>query len=139
MKRIRQIIRSERFRELIRFCLAGGLNTLLTYGVFSLMIFLGLHYVGALICDYSFAIGFSLIVNKYFTFKYEHAIGFRMVLRMALSYLAMFLLNSALLFVFVDRMKMNAYLAQAISSVVIAGTSFLMQRFLVFTAPSHEK
>ncbi len=118
--------------EILRFGLVGGTNTVLAFAVYSLFIHFGTPYYLALVFDYLFAIVFSLVANKFFTFKTGAHLDLGVFLRMALSYLVMFLVNEGMLALLVARAAMNAYVAQAIASVLIAGLSYLMQKFLVF-------
>lgn len=118
--------------ELLRFGLVGGANTALSYGVYSFFLWLGMPYYVALVFDYLSAICFSLFANKRFTFKSADSVGLDTFLKMAGSYLAMFIVNEGLLHLTVAIAGMNPYVAQAGATVLIALLSFLLQKFFVF-------
>jgi putative flippase GtrA len=119
-------------RELLRFGLVGGANTLLSYCVYSAFIFAGAKYYLALVFDYLFAIFFSLVANKYFTFRTTAPINFGTFAKMVGSYCCMFILNEIMLHVLIAMLGIDAYLGQAFATVVIAMLSFFMQKFIVF-------
>jgi putative flippase GtrA len=118
--------------ELFRFGLAGSLNTLLAYGIFSLFVFLGVPYYIALFFDYLSAILFSLVVNLRFTFKLKKTITFRMVYRMIASYGLLFVLNEGILYLLILKLFINTYFSQAIASIFIALISYCLQKIFVF-------
>lgn len=123
--------------EIGRFVLVGVANTVLAYGVYSLALYLGTPYYLALVFDYAFAILFSLIANGLFTFRLRERLRPSTLGRMAFSYGIMFMLNEGLLRILVGEIHLNPYVSQAVVSVVIAGTSYLLQRNLVFRVGKH--
>ncbi|MDR2210648.1 MAG: GtrA family protein [Spirochaetaceae bacterium] len=118
--------------EIVKFGLTGGINTVLTFCIYSILVFFNVPYYIALIFDYVFAIFFSLLVNFRFTFNRREGITFRMVYRMAGTYGLLFLINEIFLFIFISKLHINNYLCQAIASIIIAGISYCMQRIFVF-------
>lgn len=117
--------------QFIKFNIVGLFNTTLTYGVYSLMVFLTNNYIFALLVDYAVGIAISFILNKIITFKNKDKITFFMVFKMILSYIPSLLINLVLLHIFVDKLLWNKYLAQLIVAGIIAIISyFLMQKFV---------
>jgi putative flippase GtrA len=118
--------------ELFHFGLVGGANTVLSYGVYSLLLLLGAPYYVALVFDYVFAICFSLFANKEYTFKTADSVGMDTFLKMAGSYFTLFVVNEGVLYLAIKALTADPFLAQACATVLIALLSFFLQKFFVF-------
>ena len=117
--------------QFLKFNLVGVINTLLTYLVFVSVMALSHSRNVALVCDYVFGFFFSFFANKSFTFQVKQT-NLEIFLKMGGTYFALFWVNLGLLAVFVDYLKISIYIAQVFTIAVIAGSSFIMQRFFVF-------
>jgi putative flippase GtrA len=118
--------------EILRFNFVGALNTVITYGVYAGLVFLGTHHLIALLADYAFGITFSFFMNKYFTFRVREKGGHSMFLRMLLTYSIMLCVNLGGLWFLVDVHAWNRYLAQVVVLAVVTSAAFLAQRMFVF-------
>lgn len=115
-------------RQFHRFIAVGVLNTIVGYGLFVLFIFLGFHYILAVL--------FSTILGVLFNF---HSIGhlvfgkhqYRLLLRFLGVYGIIYLLNIAFLTLF-DLFGINMYLAGALLLAPMAIVSFLLNKYHVF-------
>ncbi len=123
--------RLEILRQFIRFNLVGVLNTLLTYGIYSGLVYLGVHHLAAVVIEYAFGIVFSYLLNKRFTFAVRGG-GSRMFGRMLLAYIPTLLLNALLLWLLVDRLHWNEYVGQAVALGLVSVLSFIAQKVFVF-------
>ncbi len=123
--------RLEILKQFVRFNLVGALNTALTYGIYSGLVYLGLHHLAAVLIEYAFGIVFSYLLNKRFTFAVRGG-GSRMFGRMLLAYVPTLLLNALLLWLLVDRLAWNKYLGQAVALGFVSVLSFVAQRAFVF-------
>lgn len=119
-------------REFITFNIVGILNTVITFLIYSGLVFIGIHYKLSLIFDYCFGIVFSFFLNKSFTFQHTGLVTFQMVIFMIGSYLAVFAVNLFLLTILVEKFNFNKYAAQAMALSVSAGLSFFVQKFFIF-------
>ena len=119
-------------REFISFNIVGIINTIIIYGIYSLFIFLEFDYRIALFLEYCFGIVFSFLVNRKFTFKHTGRISLRMVVSMIGSYVIVFVLNMALLIVFVEKLFIGKYLAQLFALAISVAVSFFAQKYIVF-------
>lgn len=115
--------------QFIRFLLIGSLNTAFAYGLYSLFIFIGLHY--------ALAIFFSTIIGIFFSFKtfgkwvFFHS-GNRRLLRFFAVYAIGYFLNVGILTALTAGGITNLYLAGLISSFLVAMCSFFLNKFFVF-------
>jgi putative flippase GtrA len=120
------------FKEIIAFNIVGAVNTVITYGIFSLLVFAGINYRISLVLEYCFGITFSFFLNKRFTFHHTGGITSRMIFSMAGSYLLVLGINFSLLVFLVEKLHFNSYIGQLIALSVSVGLSFFAQKFIVF-------
>lgn len=114
--------------QFIRFLFVGGLNTLFGYGVFVLLLFVGLHY--------SIAAFFGTILGILFNFKTTGIIVFsshnnRLILKFFGVYGIVYVLNVLGLYLF-SLINVNAYIAGAILILPMAFVAFLLNKKFVF-------
>jgi putative flippase GtrA len=126
------ILKKINFKEVVKFAVSGGINTILAYCIYSFLIFLGIPYYFALVFDYLFGILFSLLVNYHFTFNVKKKMTVKMLFRMIITYGILFVINEGILFIFITCLIMNSYISQAIASVIIAAISYFLQKIFVF-------
>ena len=119
-------------RELVSFNIIGIINTLITYGIYSLFIFLGFDYRISLLFDYIAGITISFFANKKYTFQYKENINIRMLLFMVVSYISVFFINMILLVIFIQKLNFNKYISQLIALAICISFSFIIQKFIVF-------
>jgi len=119
-------------QEFLRFNLVGLFNLVVASTVYVALIAIGFNYVIALSADYIVGMVISFVLNKNFTFRISQRTNVWMILRMISVYIAIFIINIMLLLVFIDTMKFNPYISQAIAIFVIVIISFSCQKFFVF-------
>jgi len=119
-------------RELVAFHIVGVLNTAITYGIYSLLVALGIDYRLALFLEYCFGTTFSFLMNRRYTFRHGGRVTARMLASMIGSYAAVLGLNFVLLVLFVERFGMNEYAGQFFALAASVAASFVAQKFLVF-------
>jgi putative flippase GtrA len=115
----------------VRFLVVGGLNTAFGYGVFALLIWLGLGHPAA--------IGLATVIGVAFNFQSTGRLVFggaplsrlgRFIAVYVFTYGINVAAVSALL-----RFDLNVYLANAIVVLPLAAITFMLQRKFVFPAP----
>ena len=119
-------------REFAFFNLIGVVNTLLGLAVYSLLIYIGVHYIAALSIDYIIGIAFSFIMNKTYTFRIGERVTRLLLFKMLSVYGLLFGLNLILLSIMVEFYLMNKYLSQIISCGLLSALSFYFQKYFVF-------
>jgi len=134
-KNIYNIFINKKFRRITRFGCVGGLNTLIDFGMFSLLNGLfGVNYVISQIVSYSSGTLNSYILNKYWTFTdtktskktTKEIVQFIVVNSASLG---ISLIGLSLL---MKDSSMNAFFAKIISMVLAQVVNFLGYRFWVF-------
>ena len=119
--------------QLLKFHAVGISNVLITYGIYSLVVFLTGSHRGGLAADYIFGIVYTYSLNKFFTFKKAGSGRWKAeFLRIILLYIAVFVLNWLLLDYLVEGRGWNKYFSQACALAVLTLLSFFGQKYLVF-------
>lgn len=127
----------ETFRQLFSYALIGVLTNVLGYAIYLFLTHLwgapkitmtALYVVGA-------SVGF--FANRRYTFRHDGSIGVAGV-RYLLLQTAGYLLNLAVLLVFVDWLGVAHQIIQAIAIIVVAIFLFVMSRVFVFSQSSKE-
>lgn len=120
--------------DLSRFALflaAGGVNTLFGYGVFALLIWLGMTGTTAVILS-----TVAGVIFNFHTFRRVFiAQGLTRLPHFVGMYAVIMLVNVVLLHV-LTRAGLSSYLAQALIVLAVAPCSFLAMRNFVFNVPA---
>ena len=111
----------------------GGVTTGFSYGVYALLLFLGLNYALA-------SLG-ALVLGILFGFKSQSTLVFashdnRLIWRFTGCWLLVYLGNVTFIRALTS-LHINAYVAGALAIPVNATLSYLLQRFVVFRRPGH--
>ena len=115
----------------MRFLFVGALNNLVAYAIYAACIHAGLFYAVALLISNIFAIFHSYLWNKYFTFKKREKSGAEAV-RFLLVYIVIYAVVNLILFVRVDILKLNAYIAGIISMIIATVLSYIGHKRISF-------
>jgi putative flippase GtrA len=113
--------------QMMRYFAVGALNTLIAYGVFSLLLRLGMHYTWATLLGGISAMvaGYKFMNKLVFKGKSKHAF-----LKFIFIFTTMYFVN--IFTQFVARKIMNPYIAGAVASLVCALLSYFLNRKFVF-------
>lgn len=109
------------------FLVVGGINTLVGYGIFSLLIFLGLHY--------ALAAFLSTVIGILFNFKTTGMIVFKsknnkLIFRFLAVYGVTYIINVTYLKILIP--YCNVYILGAISILPLALISYFLNKKFVF-------
>lgn len=112
----------------LRYLVVGGFNTVLMYSIFALLVLVKVHYVLATLIAY--------ICGILFTFKAQGSITFRnsnnrLFLRFTGISCLLYLVNIGFLKLFAI-FNINSLVAQAILTLPLSLTSFLLMRRFIF-------
>ncbi len=113
----------------IRFLIVGGVNTAFGYGLFSILIYMGLHY--------SIASALGTIAGILFNYQTTRRLVFaskqkNKLAHFFLVYLFLYILNVSCLAIF-DHFKANLYIAGAILILPMAILGFFLNKIWVFS------
>jgi len=112
----------------LRFLLVGGVNTLVSYGVYALLLYLGLPYALANLGSLLFGIAFSFRTHSALVFRQAGRGRFP---RFLACWALLYGVHTALIGSLVQ-LGLDAYLAGAAAVLPMALLSYLVQRQFVF-------
>jgi len=115
--------------KFIKFIFVGILNTIVGYSLFTLFIFLNIHY--------SLAVLFSTILGVLFNFKTIGKLVFdshdnSLIFRFILVYVVIYVLNTGGLWVFKNNGFENMYINGFVLLAPLAIVSFVLNKEFVF-------
>ena len=119
------------FIKLLKFLVAGWINTVVTYGIYVVLVRLGWHYTLALITEYTIGIIAGYHMNRHWTFT-RHGSPVRSILKYCVTYGIVFCLNLLLLGLIVELGVLGPIAGQLGVLATITMISFLLQNFWVF-------
>ena len=119
--------------RVLRFGVIGGLNNLLTYGIFVALTLAGMPSIAAATITYATGMVVSYLANRSFTFQHSGSAR-RSLVRFVVVNLAGYALNVAILALFVEMLGWNALVVQLGAIVIVATGIYLGMRFWVFRA-----
>ncbi len=122
-----------RFPEKLRFLLVGGYNTVISYLLYALFLWIGDERYPQLSLFLSFILS---SLNSYWTQKIFVFVTsgnyIREYIRCLLSWGISYLLNVFLLYILVHIVLLNPYLAQFIAQILVVVNSYLMLKHFAF-------
>lgn len=119
------------FNQMWRYAIVGTATNLAFYLIYLAITAFGLDHKVSMSLVYALGIALSFAFNRSWTFGHDGRIS-SAAARYFIAYLAGYLVNLILLYVFVDRMGFAHQWIQAILIFVVAGLIFLTQKFWVF-------
>lgn len=129
-------INSDIFAQFFRFGLVGFTNTAVNYGVYAVLLYLGLHYLAASIAAFVVSVLWSYALNSHFVFKAEEGSERSVLKSLAktfVSYAATgLILTNVLLVIEIEVFSVNGYIAPLLNLLVTVPLNFLLNRNWAF-------
>lgn len=122
--------------QFIKFSMVGLSNTVISYAIYSLLVYWGLHYFFASIIAFVFSVLNSFFWNNKYVFKKDtnqkrHIV--HSLIKTYISYaLSGLLMQNLLLFIFIDFFFISKYLAPFFSLTITVPLNFLLNKLWVF-------
>ena len=120
-----------RFPQKIRFLLVGGYNTVFSYALYVLFVYMGLNAQLALF--FSFLIS---SLNSYFTQKFyvfnTKGNYFKEYTKCLITWFGSYLLNAVILACLMKFLNLNPYLAEFVALVLITIYSYIVLKYFAF-------
>lgn len=115
----------------VRFIIVGGVNTLITYLIYVLMVYAGINHLVSMAAVYVIGIVTGYILNRRFTFESRQKPAGEFA-RYVLVYAAVFFIALGTLHVIVDRIGVNAYAGGAVNIAIVTVISWFGHKFFTF-------
>jgi putative flippase GtrA len=119
-------------KNLLRFLLVGGLNTLLVYLVFKGLLALGLHYLAAAAVGWAVGVAISYVLNRRFTFEVSHKADLREFSTFVSGYLLQLGVGQVTYWLLMGVLDVGADLAFLCNLVLTTAISFAFMRWVAF-------
>lgn len=114
------------FGSSVRFLLAGGLNTTLTYLLYLALLKTATHQVSYAI-SFACGIAISYVLGRLFVFKVHR--GYRSALMLPFVYLIQYLAGAAVVWIWVDYFKQHAMFAPAIAILITLPVTYILSKY----------
>ena len=118
-------------RQLIRYGMVGLIVNVIGYLSFLGMVYAGLHHQVAATLMFAIAVLASYVANRNWSFAHQGGVA-RSFSSYLLLYLAAWVLDVLVIYIFVDRLGWHHGLVQGVAILGIAGLVFVGQRYWVF-------
>jgi putative flippase GtrA len=119
-------------KQFIKFAVVGTLNTLISYGVYYLLLFLGIHYLISVLLSFAAGVSFGFTFNKIWVFRSAQSSGKELPKYLAV-YLSGLLINLLMLPVFVEIFHIDPKIAQLFFLLFLPIYSFIGLKYWSFS------
>lgn len=118
--------------ELITYVFVGGLTTLVNFIVYFACTSVNINYLIANVLSWVVAVLFAYVANRKYVFKSEANSQRTEFIQFVSLRAVTLLVETALLFVFVQLMAMNENIAKVVVSVITVIGNYVFCKFLIF-------
>lgn len=122
--------------QFIKFGMVGITNTAVSYAIYALILWLGGHYLVASVVSFVVSVAWSYLLNNRFVFKKsedETRVWWKALLKAYVSYgITGLVLANILLYLWIDVLDINQYLAFVINLVFTIPVNFLLNKLWAF-------
>lgn len=119
-------------KQFLKFGIVGVSNTLISLGIYYLLIFVGVHYIVANIIAFVVSVCNAYFWNSRYVFSKKDGSGAKPFIKTIVAYGATFLLSTGLLFVMVDVIHVSKWIAPLINLCITVPLNFLLNKFWTF-------
>ncbi len=121
-----------RFRNLILYGIIGSLSSFLDFCVFTVLTsVVGLYYLLANCISVLVGITTSFLLNRAYNFKVKDKAKKRFVIFLTVG-LCGLMLSNLILWIGIDKMRINESVTKLASIVLVVGFQFLLNKFVTF-------
>lgn len=131
VEKIKALFLSEDFRQLISYCLIGGLGLVVDFGVFTLLVHLNVNVELANFISSSCGLINNFLWNSFANFKVHD----KLLLRFISYYLVgqvTTIFTTLCLFIFVDKLGYNTIIVKVVSTFIATLIQFVINKVLTF-------
>ncbi len=122
--------------QFIKFGLVGVTNTAVSYVVYALILYMGGYYIVASIVSFVISVAWSYMLNNRFVFQKsdgEQRVWWKTLLKTYVSYgITGLVLANILLYLWVDVLGINPYIAFFINLIITIPTNFVLNKLWAF-------
>ncbi len=131
MKKMYSMIKKLFKKQQIRFLFVGGLNTIVGYGSYTILLLLGINYLIANTVSTIVGVIHSYMWNRKFTFESNKKIG-KELIKFVLVYVISYLIGMLNISILVSKVGINEYMAGAFNLVITTLISWFGHKYFSF-------
>ena len=117
--------------QIIRFLFVGGLNTIVGYGTYALLVYLKINIYVAMTISTIIGVFHSYLWNRFFTFKSKEK-ALSEIIKFISVYITSYLLGMLVLFITDKIFHINPYIAGLINLVITTLISWFGHKYFSF-------
>ena len=117
--------------QFIKFAIVGITNTIIAFGVYYLLYFLGVHYMISNFFGWVLGVFNGFYWNNKYVFQTDDG-WWSILFKTYISYGISFLAGTVLLFLLVEYMQVSPVVAPIISLLITVPLNFLLNKFWAF-------
>lgn len=129
-----------KYRELLSYAFWGVMTTAINYGAYFLLTeIFQIYYLTANIIAWAVSVLFAYFVNKLFVFRskaWAWRVALRELLQMVASRLFTLGLETAILWLFVDKLFCPHAVVKLLANVVVVIVNYALSKFVIFDKKS---
>ena len=119
--------------QFIKFAIVGCSNTLISLGVYYVLVYFGVCYVGANAAGFVVSVCNAFYWNNKYFFKSKKEHNVKKVFgKVFMSYGGSFLLSTGLIMLFVEILDMSEYVAPLLRLLITVPVNFVVNKFWAF-------
>ena len=125
------IIENKWIDQFLKFGIVGILNNLIYITIYYIINFIGINYIIANTIAFFVSVLNAYFCNKKFVFKDSNK-NFKQLFKTYVAYGITFIISTSLLFLMVEKLAINTYLAPLINLTITIPLNFLLNKFWTF-------
>lgn len=139
IQKIKELI--NKYQELIKYLVIGVLTTVINYIIFALLVNIikfDMHFSN--IIAWIISVIFAYFTNKLFVFKsksFKFNVLGKEIVTFGAARIFSLLLEEVILYVFVDKLKMEKLLIKLIANIIVIIVNYVLSKFIIFKKSSN--
>lgn len=127
----KKIISSESFRQLVIYCVIGGFGLIIDFGIFTLLVHLGMNVELSNFISSSLALINNFFWNTFLNFKVHDHLFKRFISYYLIGQITT-LFTTGCLFVFVTMLHYDKFIVKVIATFVATMLQFIINKLITF-------
>lgn len=139
IQKIKELI--NKYQELIKYLVIGVLTTVINYIIFALLVNIikfDMHFSN--IIAWIISVIFAYFTNKLFVFEsksFKFNVLGKEIVTFGAARIFSLLLEEVILYVFVDKLKMEKLLIKLIANIIVIIVNYVLSKFIIFKKSSN--
>jgi putative flippase GtrA len=138
-----KVIKPDTIVQFIKFGIVGFSNTAISYLIYFVLVYFGLHYIAASIIAFIISVLNSFFWNNKYVFKRNKDQKRSIIHSLIKTYISYaftgLILQNILLFLFIDILHISKYLAPFFGLVITIPLNFILNKIWAFRSVKHDK